>query len=500
MKKKCNYVCLSDLHLGARYSILSSRDEHTRFKAKDRSLCFTQLADGLRDLIPKVYDGQPPKLILLGDIVDFSFASMSDIVEALEVMIDVFFPDGESPMFQKEIIFIPGNHDHRFWQNEKDKLFLDSFDQSKRQSNEDLHYQTSDLFRSDSLPSQFLNQLPKARAKGLSFELRYPNWALYRAATGDTQSKQIVFHHGHYIEPLYRLMTTVNQVISNIDDPDIEELERQNGSWIHFFWSSLGASPAQRDATVLLFDIMQNPSATYQYSQKLAKMMADFLSTQVGMSPSNEVINSLTVEKLLTGILSATLGKGFHAERACIDSALSDEGWEGLHWYLSSPLHQQIIEDSKTRGLRQSSDTKTIETDTTFVFGHTHKPFQDMLGVTGYDAPVKLLNSGGWVVDEADFSSVQGGAAIFIDEGLNTASLRLFQAPVNGHMPEVMAEGVYHDEAESNPLLSKMRDQLDQSKWDNFQSSVQAAIELRALEVRDQFFDRYSNNGVKHHG
>jgi len=449
--------------------------------------------------MPKVYDGQLPKLVLLGDIVDFSFASMNDIVEALNVLIDVFFSDTQPAMFQKEIIFIPGNHDHRFWQNEKDNHFLNRFEQDQTELESSENYQTSELFRSSSLGSQFLNQLPQSKKKGLSFELRYPNWGLYKAGVGDTNSRQIIFHHGHYIEPLYRLMTTVNQLISNIKDPDIEELERQNGSWVDFFWSSLGASPVQCDNIVLLFDIMQNPAATYQYSQKLAKIVADYLSTQVGISPSNEIINSLTVEKLLTSILSATLSKSFHAERASTQSALSEAGWEGLAWYLSGPVHQQIIEQSKTSNFFQTNSSNLVETDTTFIFGHTHKPFQDSLGVDGYHAPVKLLNSGGWVVDEPDFGSVQGGAAIFIDEDLNSASLRLFQAPVNDHMPEVRVEGVYHDEHRFNPLLVKMRDNLDQNHWTSFQRSVSEAIELRALEVRDQFFDRYSNNGVKQH-
>jgi len=438
--------------------------------------------------------------VLLGDIVDFSFASMNDVVDALNLLIDALFSDDAPAMFQKEIIFIPGNHDHRFWQNEKDNLFLDRFEQRQNQSEQSERYQTSELFRSRSLGSQFLNRLPQAKAKGLTFELRYPNWGLYRAGVGHSKNRQIIFHHGHYIEPLYRLMTMVNKVISNIEDPCIEELERQNGSWIDFFWSSLGASPAQCDNMVLLFDIMQNPAATYQYSQKLAKVVADYLSTQVGMSPSNEVINSLTVEKLLTGILSATLSKSFHAERASTHDVLSDEGWKGLHWYLSRPVHQQILQDSKAANYFQGDNQNVIETDTSFIFGHTHKPFQDSLGVDGFQAPVKLLNAGGWVVDGPDLGSVQGGAAIFIDDDLNSASLRLFQTPVNGKMPEVNVADIYQNNNLSNPLLDKLSDSLDTVQWTGFQESVSDAIELRAREVRDQFFDRYSNNGVKQYG
>ena len=500
MNNKCNYVCLSDLHLGARYSILSSRDELARFNVAEKSDCLVQLAEGLRRYIPKVYGDSLPKLILLGDLVDLDFASMTDVVRSLDVMIEVFFSDEEIPIFQKEIIFIPGNHDHRFWQNEKDKLFLERYQQQEYKSEERIAYQTSDLFRSESLPSNFLNQLPFVKAKGLSFELRYPNWGLKQTNTDAVASKQVIFHHGHYIEPLYRLMTTVNQLISNIEDPSIEELERQNGGWINFFWSSLGASPAQRDNAVLLFDIMQNPAATYKYSQRLARLVGDYLSTQVGMSPSNTIINNLTLEKLMTGIFSSTLGRGFQAERASSKNALSEEGWEGLHWYLSKPLYRQILEASISQGLPAPINPKTIETETTFIFGHTHKPFQDSLGVKGFKAPVKILNSGGWVVDQPGFSSIQGGAVIFVDEHLNSASLRLFQAPVNGEMPAVKAEGVSGSEADSNALLKKMQENLEPEHWEAFQNSAREAIELRAMEVRDRFFDRNSSDGVKQYG
>ncbi|MBL4673791.1 MAG: hypothetical protein JKX81_16145, partial [Arenicella sp.] len=377
---------------------------------------------------------------------------------------------------------------------------LERYQQQEYKSEERIAYQTSDLFRSESLPSNFLNQLPFVKAKGLSFELRYPNWGLKQTNTDAVASKQVIFHHGHYIEPLYRLMTTVNQLISNIEDPSIEELERQNGGWINFFWSSLGASPAQRDNAVLLFDIMQNPAATYKYSQRLARLVGDYLSTQVGMSPSNTIINNLTLEKLMTGIFSSTLGRGFQAERASSKNALSEEGWEGLHWYLSKPLYRQILEASISQGLPAPINPKTIETETTFIFGHTHKPFQDSLGVKGFKAPVKILNSGGWVVDQPGFSSIQGGAVIFVDEHLNSASLRLFQAPVNGEMPAVKAEGVSGSEADSNALLKKMQENLEPEHWEAFQNSAREAIELRAMEVRDRFFDRNSSDGVKQYG
>ncbi|RBP51223.1 metallophosphoesterase [Arenicella xantha] len=500
MDPHCNYVCLSDLHLGARYSILSSRNEHDLFDVDKPSDCLLELIKGLRQYIPKVYGDDLPKLVLLGDLVDFDFASMTDIVRSLDVLLRALFDDDEPDVFQKEVVFVPGNHDHHFWQSEKDNLFLERFQQDQYQSDERIPYQTTDLFRSTSLTSKLLDQLPYAKATGLSFEMRYPNWGLWHAGDDGHSDKQVVFHHGHYVEPLYRMMTTINQLMSDIGDPDIEELERQNGSWINFFWSSLGASPAQRDNTVLLFDIMQNPAATYRYSQRLASLVSEYLSSKSGTSPSNTIINNLTLEKLLAGIISSTLGRGFQAERANNNAALSEEGWEGLQWYLSKPLHQQILDDAPDSAMAAAHDSRLVLTDTTFIFGHTHKPFQDSLGVDGFQLPVKVFNSGGWVVDQPDFSSVQGGAVIFVDAQLNTASLRLFQAPVNGAMPPVTVEGAEFGSVADNDLLRRMQAQLDQTQWCAFQDSARNAMEQRAMEVRDQFFDRNSSDGVKQHG
>jgi hypothetical protein len=62
----------------------------------------------------------------------------------------------------------------------------------------------------------------------------------------------------------------------------------------------------------------------------------------------------------------------------------------------------------------------------TFVFGHTHKPFEATRGFKGFPSPVKLLNSGGWVVDTRTSSPLKGGAAILVDDELNVASLRMY--------------------------------------------------------------------------
>ena len=54
----------------------------------------------------------------------------------------------------------------------------------------------------------------------------------------------MIFHHGHFIEPLYRLMSTAMSLVVGGEElpPNVYELEADNFGWIDFFWSSLGRS------------------------------------------------------------------------------------------------------------------------------------------------------------------------------------------------------------------------------------------------------------------
>jgi hypothetical protein len=68
-----------------------------------------------------------------------------------------------------------------------------------------------------------------------------------------------------------------------------------------------------------------------------------------------------------------------------------------------------------------------IPPDVTFVYGHTHKPFTDRWSVPGFPSPVRIVNTGGWVVDTADPAPVQGGVAVLVSEDLQAASLQFYR-------------------------------------------------------------------------
>ena len=58
---------------------------------------------------------------------------------------------------------------------------------------------------------------------------------------------------------------------------------------------------------------------------------------------------------------------------------------------------------------------KDIPGDISFIFGHTHKPFQRKMKFDHYINEVKVFNCGGWVVDTMQEDSLIGGSVILAD-------------------------------------------------------------------------------------
>ena len=61
------------------------------------------------------------------------------------------------------------------------------------------------------------------------------------------------------------------------------------------------------------------------------------------------------------------------------------------------------------------------------MFGHTHKPFEEVRNFDAYLGDgVPVYNTGGWVVETVDPAPLHGGAAVLLNENLDVASLRLY--------------------------------------------------------------------------
>ena len=314
-------------------------------------------------------------------------------------------------------------------------------------------------------------------------DIAYPNLGLL----DDARRRCVVLHHGHYIDPIYRLMSTLNaqapgQAATRNRGPlTVAELETQNGAWVDFMWSDLGSSGLTGTRAGTLYEVMLDAGASHDFSQRLAEMLVARLDQSFGMSGSMPVVQGVTVRQLVMGALDATLGRGAESQRGGYLEVMSDTDVEDLRWYLSGAVKLQL----------ERARLKPSDLDLTFIFGHTHKPFEDELPVAGFDRPVSVFNTGGWVMDQPTMSTTQGAAAVFIDEALNVASLRLFNDPVNGSIAPVQARGVGGFRDRANPMLAALAAGIERTApaWALFSRSAQKATESRATLLLDEFFN-----------
>ena len=481
------YVCLSDLHLGAAYSTLTYADAQGRPDPGRPSATQVAFGSALRQLLAAM-DGPPPTLILLGDVLDMGLSPMGDVAAAFRCFVETVMQDGGRPLFAPRVLYVPGNHDHHLWRIAQDQQFQDALQQGRVE--DDLIQHTA-LFEpagkeaeASRIGSAMLTRL-MAGCPGLAdarVDIAYPNLGLLDAS----RRRCVVLHHGHYVDPMYRVMTMLNAQAPgrsagrNPGAVTVSELEGQNGAWVDFMWSDLGSSGLTGAGAGKLYEVMRDAAASHGFAQRLAALLVAKLSQNFGMSGSMDVFQGVTVNQLVLGALDATLGRGAESQRDGYAEVMSADDVADLRWYLSGPVKLQI----EQAGLDAS------ELDLSFVFGHSHKPFEDELPVAGFERPVGVYNTGGWVMDQPTMTSTQGASAMFIDDALNIASLRLFNDPVNGRVPPVHARGVGGFRDRDNPMLAALAAGIERSApaWEAFSRNAQQATESRATLLLDEFF------------
>jgi hypothetical protein len=462
------YVCLSDLHFGAENSILTCLAPGGVVPDPDRpSTAMVALVDGLADLIGKNEDTHKPTLILCGDILELALSTDNVAAMVFERFVERVFPEN-GRLFADTIYFVPGNHDHHLWEAARERQYAHYARRRPLSQELEPPWHTTRMFtEADPHPvdAELLTTLVRRypTLHDVCVRTIYPNLGL-RSKDG---SRCVVIHHGHYVEAMYRLMTTLKDIVfpGRPTPQQVWEWEAENFAWIDFFWSTLGRSGDVGADVGLVYASLQSDDAMARVASNLATGLAERMQ---GPRPLK-----WAEAKALQLLLSRVVRRVGRLERNHPATALSDKARAGLALYLEGPLLGQL--HAELHGA-------DVPHQLTFVFGHTHKPFELSLAAQGYPGPVAVYNTGGWVVDSLKPAPRQGGAVILIDEDLNTVSLRAYNQSADPSSYRVSLNQVGSD---PNPFHRRLQGLVDPERqpWSGLSEAAAALVPERNQDL-----------------
>lgn len=464
------YVCLSDTHFGAATSLLSNLEiASDTINGLKPSPVMEKLVECLRHLIDQNEDKtQKPTLVLNGDILELALADDRDAAMTFERFIDQIMDDHPGTMFE-QIFYTPGNHDHHLWETARESQYVDFLNAQKPWGALlESPWHTTRMF-TDPVRSYFLTSLIQRRAnlKQMTIQSAYPNFGLL----SDDRKRCIVFHHGHFVETIYKLMSLLKTMLfpGTRIPPEIWNLEAENFAWIDFFWSTLGRSSSVGQGVSRVYEKLQNEA---QFKKLLANL-ADSLAKRYGLSGWADRLEAKALELAFDAI--------FHRisslERNQSGMVLSNDAEQGLFDYMEGPLPNQMLDEKLA-----AQDLERL----TFVFGHTHKPFQDLRHFRSYPGWVKVYNSGGWVVDTVERQQLHGGAVILIDENFETASLRMYNESWDPNAYAVSVQEAAHPGDPPGAFQKRIAGLVAKTPnlWRDFSQVVARAVNVRAENLR----------------
>ncbi len=479
------YVALSDMHLGAHTSLLSNlKTASDDIDGLTPSPVLVKLVDCLRYLIDQNENKTiKPTLVLNGDILELALADDHDAAMTFERFIDLIMPD-QREMFGN-ILFIPGNHDHHLWETARESQYVDYISSQKPWGSVlESPWHTTRMF-SDPVRSYFMTALIQRRPnlKQLTIQTAYPNFGVL----SQDRKRCVAFHHGHYVESIYHLMSTLKTMLftgSRIPS-EIWNLEAENFAWIDFFWSTLGRSSDVGQGVNHIYEKMQNEA---QFKKLLANL-AEGLAQRFGSSWTDPL-----EARFLSWGLDFLYDRINSLERNQPERVLSEDAEQGLYGYMDGLPDQADSQGNRIGPLTyQMSDEKVAAQGLdrlTFVFGHTHKPFQENRNFHSFPGWVQVYNSGGWVVDTVERQQLHGGAVILIDENLEATSLRMYNESWDPDGYAVSVQEASHPGDPPGAFQKRISALVNQKPdlWKDFSQTVARAINVRAQNLRTRIY------------
>src|SRR5690242_13338365 len=464
------YVCLSDMYLGALYSSLYNLTRNNL--SNDTTVpspVLTSLEECLRTFIAQNEGTEKPTLILAGDVLELALTTENIAAMAFERFIELIFPQNGEPLF-KEIYYLPGNHDHHLWETARETQYVNFLGTPKQAPGKELKvpYHTTSMFNVNPVPSLFLNGIIHRypHLKDQQIGTLYPNFAVL----SEDERRCVIFTHGHFAESMYLLMSTMRKLMfPNAARPELTwDYEAENFAWIDFFWSTMGRSGEVGTDVEVVYDKLQ--------SETQLRLMVNNLATGIANRPNRAGWRNWIEARLLKRVFNLILFAAKNAERTQTDDYLTDDARKGLKAYIEGPLLKQIMIERN----------QNVPPSCTFVFGHTHKPFQDQKNFAGYEPGMNIYNTGGWVIDSEQPHPLVGGAAVMIDEHLDVTSLRMYNEPGADNKTAVSVQTATSPDDDPNHFHERITSLIDPSKdpWKTFSKVVVDEIPRRVKNLQ----------------
>jgi hypothetical protein len=450
------YVCLSDLHFGARSSVLTGLEHADAVDVDDPSPVLVALLDALDTVIDANESPEPPTLVLCGDVLELALMSASVAAMVFDEFVEHAFAPGNR-RFAPVVHYVPGNHDHHLWAQMRERR--EAVRIGRTAPGTPLHAEphASPLAGfEDADADQLLTLLIRRRAgcEDVRVITSYPNLGV-RAEEG---GRVAVFHHGHFVEGIYRLVSAFKGAVfpDHVRPNDVHGWEAENHAWIDFFWSTLGQSGAAGADVTRVYEMLARADAT----DELIERLGDAIATRIG----TEGLLHRGEAHLVKTVFRYAARFGAERERSKTAVPLSPSGTRGLWEYLDDPVRRQL-----------EHEYGDIPDDLVFVFGHTHKPFERILSSAAARNPVEVLNTGGWVVDSIEDESVQGASVVLLDERLEAVAVRCYQEGSSDAAVRVHSAGT------PGEFARRMTELVDghEREWDRLNRNAFVAVRER---------------------
>jgi hypothetical protein len=461
------YVLLSDLHFGAENSVLTAQlPNTTTVDPSQAGPVMERFVDCLRELISRNEEDRRPTLVLGGDVLELALAEDNVAVMVFERFIELAF-ERDDRLFADEVLYVPGNHDHHLWEAARERHYADYVSTvPPDQPLQPPWHATRLLVETDTAPvtAQLLTAVVRRhrRLRDLHVRTVYPNLGFVNA----DRTRAVVYHHGHYVESMYRLVSTMNEMLFRRPEPNqVWEWEAQNFAWVDFFWSTLGRSgDAGRDVGIA-YDLLQSDQAV----RELVGNLAEGIGERLG-HPAVE--RHATVDAVRT-VLGSVAGHAAARERHHAGAVLSADAEEGLRKYVEGPVLLQLATECNGE----------VPPEVSFLFGHTHKPFAVQREFGGYRLPVGVANTGGWVVDTMEPMPLHGAAAVLLDENLDGVLLTMYTQHVRDEDYRVVVEPLPDDA--SHEFGKRVADIVDNEAepWKAFNVAVAQTVRNRNVDL-----------------